>query len=311
MPVPRRKPPWLKVRPGGGEAFGEVKGALRELGLHTVCEEARCPNIGECWGCGTATFLIMGEVCTRGCRFCAVATGRPGGVLDEGEPAKVAEAAARWSLRWVVLTSVDRDDLPDGGAAHFAATVRAIAQRSPDTRVEVLVPDFGGSEASIASVLDAEPAVFAHNLEVVRSLTPRARDKRASYDRSLEVLRVAKDLRPGGLTKSSLMLGMGETDDEIRASLQDLRAVGVDAVTLGQYLQPKPRCMPVERYVEPGEFEAWDVEARALGFAMVASGPLVRSSYRAGELALEELLKEHGEGGGLNTAGSNRPPGPT
>jgi len=296
MPVSRRKPPWLKVRPGGGEAFGEVKGTLRELGLHTVCEEARCPNIGECWSCGTATFLIMGEVCTRGCRFCAVATGKPGGVLDAQEPRKVAKAAAQWELRWVVLTSVDRDDLPDGGAAHFAETVRAIAELSPQTRVEVLTPDFGGDRQAIATVLAAEPAVFAHNLEVVRSLTPKARDRRASYDRSLEVLHLAKELRPDGLTKSSLMLGLGESDDEIRQSLEDLRAVGVDAVTLGQYLQPNPRCMVVERYVEPAEFDAWDAEARGLGFAMVASGPLVRSSYRAGELALEGLLRGRSSG---------------
>ncbi len=296
MPVPRRKPPWLKVRPGGGETFGEIKGTLRDLGLHTVCEEARCPNIGECWGCGTATFLIMGEVCTRGCRFCAVATGKPGGVLDAQEPSNVAKAAAQWKLRWVVLTSVDRDDLPDGGAAHFAATVRAIRARSPETRVEVLTPDFGGDRQAIATVLAAQPAVFAHNLEVVRSLTPRARDQRASYDRSLEVLRIAKDLRPDGLTKSSLMLGLGEGEDEVLASLQDLRSVGVDAVTLGQYLQPNPRCMAVERYVEPAEFEAWEARARALGFSMVASGPLVRSSYRAGELALQVLLEERTTG---------------
>jgi lipoyl synthase len=292
MPVPRRKPPWLKVRPGGGEAFGEVKRTLRELGLHTVCEEARCPNIGECWSCGTATFLIMGETCTRGCRFCAVATGDPGGVLDCAEPDKVARAAAQWELRWVVLTSVDRDDLPDGGAAHFAATVRAIAERSPATRVEVLVPDFAGDADAIGTVLDACPAVFAHNLEVVERLTPHSRDRRASYARSLEVLRVAKALRPDGLTKSSLMLGLGESDEEILASLEDLREAGVDAVTLGQYLQPNPRCMPVERYVEPSEFEGWDAKARELGFAMVASGPLVRSSYRAGELALEGILRE-------------------
>lgn len=294
MPVSRRKPPWLKVRPGGGEAFGEVKRTLRERGLHTVCEEARCPNIGECWSCGTATFLIMGETCTRGCRFCAVATGDPAGVLDHEEPTRVAEAAAQWKLRWVVLTSVDRDDLPAGGSAHFAATVRAIAQRSPTTRVEVLVPDFAGDVEAITTVLAAEPAVFAHNLEVVERLTPRARDRRASYARSLEVLRVAKALRPDGLTKSSLMLGLGETDDEILASLEDLREAGVDAVTLGQYLQPSPRCMPVERYVEPAEFEAWEAKARTLGFAMVASGPLVRSSYRAGELALEGLLRSRG-----------------
>jgi lipoic acid synthetase len=296
MPVPRRKPQWLKVRPGGGEAFGEVKRTLRERGLHTVCEEARCPNIGECWGCGTATFLIMGEVCTRGCRFCAVATGKPGGVLDAHEPRRVAEAVAQWELRWVVLTSVDRDDLADGGAAHFAATVRAITESSPSTRVEVLTPDFAGDRDAIAAVLSSEPAVFAHNLEVVRRLSSRARDARASYERSLEVLRIAKQLRPEGLTKSSLMLGLGETEDEVLASLRELRAVGCDAVTLGQYLQPNPRCMPVERYLEPAEFDAWEVRARELGFAMVASGPLVRSSYRAGELALEGLLDGDGSG---------------
>ncbi len=290
MPVPRRKPPWLKVRHGGGAVFGEVKSDLRELGLHTVCVEARCPNLGECWGCGTATFLILGEVCTRGCRFCAVATGKPGGTVDPDEPAKVAKAAKRWGLRYVVLTSVDRDDLQDGGAGHFADTVRAIRDASPDTKVEVLTPDFSADRQAIATVLAAGPAVFAHNVEVVERLTPQARDKRASYARSLEVLRVAKELRPTGLTKSSLMLGLGETDAEIRACLHDLRAAGVDAVTLGQYLQPSARCMPVDDYVTPERFDAWAEEARALGFAMVASGPLVRSSYRAGELALEALI---------------------
>jgi len=282
---PAPKPAWLKVRPPGGGTYGGVKLGLRELGLHTVCEEARCPNLGECWGCGTATFLILGDTCTRGCRFCAVATGDPGGALDEGEPARVAEAATRWGLRYVVLTSVDRDDLPDGGAAQFAATVRAIRARSTGTRVEVLTPDFGGSREALTAVLESAPDVFAHNLEVVRRLSARARDRRASYQGSLAVLRAARELRPELVTKSSLMLGLGESDEEVREALHDLRAVGVTALTLGQYLQPSPRCLPVEAYVPPERFEAWAVEARSLGFSRVASGPLVRSSYRAGELA--------------------------
>ncbi|MFH1468636.1 MAG: lipoyl synthase [Pseudomonadota bacterium] len=291
MPRVRPKPPWLKVRPPGGGTYGDVKRGLQELGLHTVCEEARCPNLGECWGCGTATFLILGETCTRGCRFCAVATGDPGGVVDAGEPARVAEAALRWKLRYVVLTSVDRDDLPDGGAAHFVATLRAIRERSPGTKVEVLTPDFAGSREALQVVLEAAPDVFAHNLEVVRRLSPRARDRRASYEGSLAVLRMARELRPEGITKSSLMLGLGETDDELREALADLREAGVTALTLGQYLQPAPRCLPVEHYVEPARFDTWAEEARALGFAMVASGPLVRSSYRAGELALQGALR--------------------
>ncbi len=288
MPVSRRKPPWLKVRHPGGAPYAEVKSSLRELGLNTVCEQARCPNLGECWGCSTATFLILGEVCTRGCRFCAIATGKPDAV-EPDEAERVARAVQRWGLSYVVLTSVDRDDLPDGGAEHFARTVKAVRAVCPGTRVEVLTPDFSANRQAIAAVLAAGPSVFAHNVEVVERLTPFARDRRASYARSIEVLRIAKELRPDGVTKSSLMLGLGESDEEVRSCLRDLREVGVGAVTLGQYLQPSQRCLPVEDYVTPQAFEAWAKEALAMGFSVVASGPLVRSSYRAGELAIEAL----------------------
>ncbi len=293
-PKPLRKPPWLKVRPPGGSGYGRVKGSLRGLGLHTVCEEARCPNLAECWACGTATFLIMGEICTRSCRFCAVASGDPGGQLDAGEPSRVVQAAADWGLRYAVLTSVDRDDLADGGAAHFAACVGALEARLPDLLVEVLVPDFGAHEASIRTVLQAGPEVFAHNLEVVERLQRSARDRRASYAISLDTLRQAKALAPGILTKSSLMLGLGESADEVRACLRHLRSAGVDALTLGQYLAPNRRCLPVLAYPTPERFEQWKLEAESMGFLYVASGPLVRSSYRAGEHYLRALLDARG-----------------
>jgi len=227
--------------------------------------------------------MILGDTCTRACRFCAVATGNPRGQLDEGEPERVAEAAEGWGLRYVVLTSVDRDDLPDGGAGQYARTVEALRRR--DLEVEVLTPDFGGRRADIATVLQAGPAVFAHNLETVRRLTPSVRDRRASYPRSLGVLAAARELRPDIRTKSSLMLGLGESEDEVRAALADLRSAGVQALTLGQYLAPSARCLPVQAYVTPERFEAWRDEALATGFAAVASGPLVRSSYRAAELS--------------------------
>ncbi len=258
---------------------------MSELGLHTVCQEALCPNLGECWGHGTMTVMLMGEVCTRACKFCAVHTGNPGGALDPAEPQKVAEAISALKLAYVVLTSVDRDDLADGGAAHFARTVREIKARRPQTRVEALTPDFQGDQKAIRTVIESGLDVFAHNLETVRRLTPKVRDPRASYDQSLAVLAFAKayirEKNLPVLTKSSLMLGLGETEAEIREAMADLRAAGVDILTLGQYLRPTRNHLPVERYVTPEAFERyrrWGLEA---GFLEVFSGPLVRSSYRA------------------------------
>lgn len=278
------KPPWLKTRLPGGRPYGRVKGTVAGAGLHTVCEEARCPNLGECWGCGTATFLLLGDTCTRACRFCAVKTGNPHGALDDDEPARVARAVAEWSLRYVVLTSVDRDDLPDGGAAVFARSVSAIRAARPEAHVECLVPDFRGRREDIATVLAAGPVVYAHNVEVVLRLQRLARDPRASFERSVGTLGLAREIAPGVLTKSSLMLGLGETAEDIRETLHALRDADVDLLTLGQYLQPTSRHLPVAEYVHPDVFEAWGTEARGLGFRYVASGPLVRSSYKAAEL---------------------------
>ncbi|RJO66774.1 MAG: lipoyl synthase [Myxococcales bacterium] len=286
------KPKWIASRAPGGERYRRVKQRLRTLDLHTVCESALCPNVAECWGGGTATIMIMGDVCTRGCRFCAVKTGNPKGALDAEEPGRVAEAVAELELDYVVLTSVDRDDLADGGAAHFAATVEAIRARLPQARIEALIPDFSGDEAALKTLVAARPDVVAHNIETVRRLTPLARDRRADYERSLEVLRAVKRLDPGRLTKSSIMAGLGETDDEIAASLADLKAAGADIVTLGQYLRPSPKHLPVARYLTPEEFQMWEEKARALGFRFVAAGPLVRSSFRAGELFVKGVLGE-------------------
>ncbi|MBN1335935.1 MAG: lipoyl synthase [Deltaproteobacteria bacterium] len=278
------KPAWLKVRPGGGEAYGAIKRTLGELGLHTVCEEARCPNRGECWSSGTATFLVLGDTCTRGCRFCAVHRGNPGGRVDASEPGRVARAVVTWGLRHVVITCVTRDDLPDGGAAHLAAVVAALREHAPGVTVEVLASDFGGDAQAVRTLVDAGPDVFAHNLETVDRLQARVRDPRCSVARSLEVLRLAGTIRPGMVTKSALLLGMGETAEEIRETLRALRGVGVTSLTLGQYLAPSRAHVAVAEWIAPETFEAWREEAHALGFSMVASGPLVRSSYRAGEL---------------------------
>jgi len=277
--VARRHPPWLKVRAPGGPAFAETMATVRELGLHTVCQEARCPNIGECWGHKTATFMLLGDTCTRNCGFCAVAHGRPLAV-DAGEPVRVASAVARLGLQHVVVTSVDRDDLPDGGAAHFAATARAIRHAVPGCRVEVLVPDFKGRLESAAEVAAAPIDVFNHNLETVPRLYKRARAG-AGYERSLGVLERARAHRADLLTKSGLMLGLGETTDELIRVFSDLRRVGCHILTLGQYLQPSPEQLPVERYVPPEEFASLRERALALGFRHVEAGPLVRSSYHA------------------------------
>ena len=284
---PEPKPEWLKVALPSGPTYAMVAGVVREFRLFTVCQEARCPNVAECWGHGTATFMLLGWICTRACKFCAVATGNPRGAVDEGEPQRVAEAVARLGLAYVVLTSVDRDDLPDGGAAHFARTVQAIKARTPQVRVEALTPDFRGDRRAVATVVESGLDVFAHNLETVRRLTPRVRDPRAGYDQSLEVLAFAKAHRPGVLTKSSLMLGLGETEEEIRQAMRDLRAAGVDVLTLGQYLRPSPSHLPVERYVTPAEFQRYREWGYEEGFVEVFSGPLVRSSYRAERLFQE------------------------
>ena len=278
-PVARRHPPWLKVRAPGGPGYTETAATVRELGLHTVCQEARCPNVGECWGHRTATFMLLGDVCTRNCGFCAVAHGRPGAV-DADEPRRVATGVARLGLQHVVVTSVDRDDLPDGGAAHFAATVRAIKGALPECRVEVLVPDFRGRTASVAEVVAAPIDVFNHNLETVPRLYRRARAG-ARYDRSLDVLRAAKAGRPGLLTKTGLMLGLGEAEDELMSVLGDLRRIECDVLTLGQYLRPTAAHLPIERYVPPEEFAHLRERALSLGFRHVEAGPLVRSSYHA------------------------------
>ena len=298
-----RKPPWLRAKLPSGARYSRLKTLMREHRLATVCEESHCPNIGECWNAGTATLMVMGGVCTRACRFCAVDTGNPAGWLDPHEPDNAAETVRLMALGYVVLTSVDRDDLPDGGASHFARCVRAIRRESPKTAVEVLTPDFRGSTEAVQTVLNAEPAVFAHNLETVRRLTPRVRDPRAGYGQSLEVLRIAARNGKGILTKSSIMLGLGERPEELRQAMFDLRACGVSLLTLGQYLRPTPHHLPVERFIPPAEFAQWRQIGLAAGFVEVVAGPLVRSSYRAeralmGNNAGVELEASQAAGGG-------------
>jgi len=275
------KPRWLKAPLAAGAGFDAVRRTVREHRLATVCEEARCPNIGECWNAGTATIMVMGKVCTRACRFCAVDTGNPRGWLDAEEPANVAASVALMKLSYVVLTSVDRDDLEDGGAAHYAACVRAIKQRTPATAVEALTPDFQGVLRDVQRVVDSGLDVFAQNIETVRRLTHPVRDPRAGYERTLAVLAHARRHRPAVLTKSSLMLGLGETDKEIGECMDDLRSAGVDLLTLGQYLRPTAHHLAVERYVSPEEFMRYRDWGLARGFRECVSGPLVRSSYRA------------------------------
>ncbi|MBT3223122.1 MAG: lipoyl synthase [Proteobacteria bacterium] len=277
------KPPWLKVRLPGSTRYHELKRRSRQLGLSTVCEEARCPNIGECWGQGTSTFMIMGDICTRGCRFCAVKTRRHGQPLDPAEPQHLAQAIAEMDLDYAVITSVDRDDLDDGGAAHFASCIEAIRLKSPKTKIEVLIPDFLGHEEHLRLVVNAHPEVIGHNIETVKRLSPGIRDPRASYSLSLEVLSTIRRLNHAQRTKSSLMVGLGESEAEVRASLLDLRAVGVDLVAIGQYLQPSKRHLEVVKYVSPEQFEVYRQMGMEIGFKYVASAPLVRSSYKASE----------------------------
>ena len=289
-----RKPSWLKVSLPSGDNYFRIRRLMRSLNLATVCQEANCPNIGECWSGGTATIMLMGEVCTRGCRFCNVKTGNPKGVLDKDEPVKVATAISQMNLDYVVLTSVDRDDLPDEGAGHFAQTVKELKTRIPSLLVEVLTPDFKGRTDCITKILSAEPNVFAHNVETVKRLTPLVRDRRAGYEQSLKVLKMVKQLSAGLIyTKSSIMLGLGETDEEVEATLKDLREVGCDIVTFGQYLRPKKRHLPVKEYVTPQKFQEWKEKGLEMGFLYVASGPLVRSSYRAGEFFIKNLIDKN------------------
>ena len=293
------KPPWLKVRAPGGEVYGRLKETFRALDLHTVCEEARCPNVGECWSEGTATVMLLGDTCTRGCRFCAVTTGDPRGAVDVREPEHVARAIAKLELQYVVLTMVDRDDLLDGGAGHVARTVTRLRELRPDILIETLLGDFGGHLDYVDATVDARPDVWAHNIEVVRRLQRTIRDVRCSYDRSLQVLRRVKERDPERITKSSIMVGIGETDDEVVETLADLRAAGVDLVTLGQYLRPTPKHAKVDRYVEPATFDRYADEARRMGFRFVASAPLVRSSYKAAEVFVRGILRPEDPGAHL------------
>lgn len=281
VPLPERKPPWLKVKAPGGANYMRLKHLMRDLGLHTVCEEAHCPNVGECWEHGAATFMILGDVCTRNCGYCAVAHGRPP-VTDLEEPRRVAEAAAVMNLRHAVITSVDRDDLPDFGAGIFAETIRLIHQRMPTCSVEVLVPDFQGDERSIATVLDAAPEIYNHNTETVPRLYKKARPG-GRYPRVMSIFRLVKRLAPDMPTKTGMMLGLGETVEEVLAVMRDLREVDVDILTLGQYLRPSNDHLPMDRYYTPDEFAALRKEGLAMGFRHVESGPLVRSSYHAWE----------------------------
>lgn len=283
------------MRPPAGESYKKIKGLSANLGLHTVCEEAHCPNIGECWGGGTATFMLLGDVCTRGCRFCAVKSGNPNQIVDEFEPLKIAAALKEMNLTYVVLTSVDRDDLPDGGAGHFAQTILETRKKCPDMLIEVLTPDFQGDLGAIGKIADAHPDVFAHNIETVERLQTKARDRRANYLQSLKVLKAVKEMDQSIYTKSSIMLGLGETDGEVMRAMSDLRSVGVDILAIGQYLRPSAWHLAVEEYVDPSKFEEFKLMGESAGFKFVAAGPLVRTSYRAGEYFLENLIRRKKE----------------
>ncbi|XP_004927741.2 lipoyl synthase, mitochondrial [Bombyx mori] len=292
-----RLPPWLKTTIPTGSKFNEIKQQLRSLKLSTVCEEARCPNIGECWsggkhGASTATIMLMGDTCTRGCMFCSVKTSRNPPPLDPEEPRNTAHAINQWGVGYIVLTSVDRDDLPDGGSLHFAETVKEIKKLNKDILVECLVPDFRAVRGCVARVASSGLDVFAHNVETVERLTPFVRDPRAGYRQTLKVLQMAKEINPDLITKSSIMLGLGETDAQVEQTMKDLREAGVDCVTLGQYMQPTKKHLKVFEYVTPARFQQWEARGRQLGFLYVASGALVRSSYRAGEFFISAVLRD-------------------
>ncbi|KAJ0865154.1 putative lipoyl synthase [Helianthus annuus] len=292
-----KKPGWLRQKAPQGDKYQEVKDSLSRLKLNTVCEEAQCPNIGECWngggdGIATATIMVLGDTCTRGCRFCAVKTSKNPAPPDPTEPQNTAEAVVSWGVDYIVLTSVDRDDLPDGGSGHFAETVRAMKNKKPEIMVECLTSDFRGDLDAVSLLTNSGLDVFAHNIETVKRLQRIVRDPRAGYEQSLSVLKHAKASKEGMITKTSIMLGLGETDDELKEAMNDLRAIDVDILTLGQYLQPTPLHLTVKEYVTPEKFSYWKEYGESIGFRYVASGPLVRSSYRAGELFVQTMVKE-------------------
>jgi len=277
------RPSWLKMKIPSGENYVKVRKTIQKYNLHTVCEEASCPNVSECWGIGTATIMIMGDVCSRGCKFCNVETGKPL-ELDSEEPQHVAQAIKDWNLRYVVITSVCRDDLPDEGSEHFAKTIQCIKSECPNTVVESLIPDFSGNEKFIETIVKVKPNVIGHNVETVKRLSPSIRDLRANYKQSLNVLKYVKELDSSIFTKSSLMLGLGESEEEILQSAQELRDVDVDFITLGQYLQPSPSHLQVKEFVTPEKFYQLKLDLKKLGFLHVESGPFVRSSFRASDV---------------------------
>ena len=289
-----QKPAWLTVGPPKGESYQDLKSLFNGLNLHTVCEEAHCPNVHECWGGGTATLMLMGDVCSRACRFCMVTPGKPQGILDELEPENVAFALSQMRLTYVVLTSVDRDDLEDGGASHFARTIRLVKEKNPGILVEVLIPDFQGELTDLKRVVDARPDVIAHNIETTMSLTRRVRDPRAQYWQSLSVLRNVKKLGGRVYTKSSIMVGLGETEEEVAQTMLHLRLADVDFLTVGQYLRPSQRHLKVAEYVSPDQFERYRALGEKLGVLSGASGPLGRSSYRAGEFFIRTAIENDG-----------------
>lgn len=296
-----KKADWLRQKAPQGDKYEEVKESLSRLNLKTVCEEAQCPNIGECWngggdGISTATIMLLGDTCTRGCRFCAVKTSRTPPPPDPMEPLNTANAIVSWGVDYIVLTSVDRDDLPDGGSRHFALTVQALKTLKPDIMVECLTSDFRGDLTAVDTLLYSGLDVFAHNIETVKRLQRIVRDPRAGYEQSLSVLKHAKESKKGMITKTSIMLGLGESDDELKQAMADLRAIDVDILTLGQYLQPTPLHLTVKEYVVPEKFVFWKEYGESIGFRYVASGPLVRSSYRAGELFVKTMVRERVKG---------------
>ena len=299
-----KKPEWLRIRLPSGENYVNVRQTIASLGLHTVCEEARCPNIGECWGGGTATIMIMGDVCTRACRFCSVTSGRPL-YLDPYEPERVAKAIKKWGLRYVVITSVCRDDLQDGGANHIAKTIKEIKVQCPETIIEPLIPDFHGNRHAIETVAAAGPEVISHNIETVARLSPLIRDSRATYKQSLRVLEMIKDIDYKIYTKSSMMLGLGEMEEEVMQAAKDLRSAGVDMVSIGQYLQPTSRHVPVKEYITPEKFDSYRKSIEKMGFAYTVAGPFVRSSYKAGELFIKNMVYSRQRSNNNNNSNSN------
>jgi lipoic acid synthetase len=305
MPMAARKPDWLRVGVPGGERYQRVRSTLQTLRLHTVCQEAHCPNVAECWGGGTATVMLMGDVCTRGCRFCNVKTAAHPPPLDPDEPRHLAEAIRQLHLDYIVVTSVDRDDLPDGGAAHFAEAILRLKE-IPRLLVEVLTPDFRGDPEAVRTVGRAAPDVFANNIETVRRLTPVVRDQKAGYDQTLAVLEQMRREFPSVVTKSSIMVGLGESEGEVDATMRDLRAAGVDILTIGQYLRPSAWHLPVVEWITPDRFRAYKGMGEERGFRYVASGPLIRSSYRAGELFLRGEIASRREGGGAGAREAGR-----